>query len=179
MSKSTDNTGAQGGVLSVLRDSVRAYWQQRDARERRMLLLGLTVVVLGFVYGVLIDPALSGRAKLKAQIPQLRLQAARMDALAKQSTELSSLNAENIAPVSREMVESGLTRRSVKIQSISVNDDIVRLQLGTVAYGNLMEWLLEVQKTARLTVEDAKLTALPEPGMVEAVLTLKQQRNAS
>ena len=34
-------------------------------------------------------------------------------------------------------------------------------------YASVMEWLLEVQKAARLTVEEIKFTALTEPGSGE------------
>jgi len=99
-----------------------------------------------------------------------------MDVLALQSAQFNSLLTQNIEPISKESVESSLARRSIKTQTLSVSENIVRLQIPTVGYGTLMEWLLENQKVTRLTVEDAKLIALPELGQVSATLTLKQQR---
>jgi type II secretory pathway component PulM len=71
-----------------------------------------------------------------------------------------------------------LLRRGIKAQTLTSADDIVRLQVTSVAYVNIMEWLLEMQKAARLTVEEAKFTALTEVGQVGVVLTLKQQKSA-
>lgn len=169
----------QGTFLGFAKDSALAYWQQRDVRERRMLMAAFLVAVAAIIYSVLIDPAVSGRADLQKKIPQLRQQAAEMAVLSKQSAQLNNAMAENIPVITRETVEASLEHWAVKPQSLAVSDDIVRLQLSSIAYSGLMEWLLEMQKSARLTVEDARVTALPEAGMVSATLTLRQQRNAS
>lgn len=168
----------QGSFLSFARDSALAYWQQRDMRERRLLMLTSLVVLAAIVYSALIEPALSGRAGLQKQIPLLRQQVAEMAVLSKQSAQLNTAMAESIPAITREAVESSLVRWAVKPQALAVSEDTVRLQLPAIAYSGLMEWLLEMQKTARLTVEDARVTALPEPGMVSVTLTLRQQKNA-
>jgi general secretion pathway protein M len=177
----TDSTsaGAKGLPFAALTETWQGFWQQRDARERRMLTVGASVVAAALAYSVLFNPAWTGRAQLQKSIPQLRQQVAKMDAMSKQSAQLNNALAENIAPVTREVIEASLTRRSVKAQVLAVNDDIVRLQLNSIAYSSLMEWLLEEQKVMRLTVEEAHITGLPEAGMVSVSLTLKQQRNAS
>ena len=89
---------------------------------------------------------------------------------------LSKTLSEGVAPVSRELIESTLARRNIKTQSLSVSNEIVRFQVNVVAYSNMMEWLLEMQRAARLTVEEIRITALTEPGQVSVVVTLKQQR---
>ncbi len=168
----------QGSFLSFARDSALAYWQQRNARERRMLIISFLVVAAAIVYSLLIDPALSGRADLQKQIPQLRQQVAEMAVLSKQSAQLNTAMAENIPAITRETLETSLARWSAKAQTLAVSDDIVRVQLPSIAYSGLMEWLLEMQKSARLSVDEARVTSLPEPGMVSVSLTLRQQRNA-
>lgn len=175
---SSDHT-SQGLALAAVQDAWQGFWQQRDARERRMLTAGAAVVAVALVYGVLFSPAWSGRASLQKSIPLLRQQVAQMDVLSKQSAQLNGALSEVIVPVSRESIDTSLTRRSVKSQVLVVTDDVVRLQLESIAYSSLMEWLLEVQKTMRLTVEEARVTGLAESGMVSVTLTLKQQRNAS
>ncbi len=177
--KDTRSAEQQGTFLSFAKDSVLAYWQQRDMRERRLLLVAFLAVAGAIIYSVLIDPALSGRAELQKQVPQLRQQVAEMAELSKQSGQLNTSIAENIPAITRETVEASLVRWAVKPQTLTVSDDVVRVQLSSIAYSGLMEWLLEMQKSARLTVDDARVTALPETGMVSATLTLRQQRNAS
>ncbi len=162
---------------SMLVESLSLFWQQRVPRERWMLSLALLAIVCALIYVIGINPALSGKQSLQKAIPQLRQQVAEMDLMSKQSVQLGNAMSENIDTVSRESIETSLARRSIKAQNLSVNDDVVRFQISTVTYTNLMEWLLEAQKSTRLTVEEAKLAALPESGQVSVTITLKQQKN--
>ncbi|MBI3283677.1 MAG: type II secretion system protein M [Burkholderiales bacterium] len=155
------------------------YWQQRDQRERRMLSAAAAFIVLSLIYLLVLNPALSGRTQLQNKIPLLRQQVAEMAALSTQQAQLAASLSELVTPISREQVDTSLTRRGVKSQALAVSDDIVRLQILSVNYSDLMEWLVEMQKASRLTVEEARVTALPEKGQVSVSLTLKQQRNAS
>lgn len=157
---------------------IQNFWQQRDARERRLLSMAAAAIMLALIYLVLLNPALSGRAKLQEKIPQLRQQVAEMALLSTQQAQLAASLSDQVAPVSREQIDASLSSRGVKTQALAVSDDIVRLQIQSVNYGSLMEWLVEMQKAARLTVEEARVTALPESGQVSVSLTLKQQRNA-
>lgn len=153
------------------------FWQQREQRERKTLIAGALALALMLIYLLLLNPALSGRARLQEKIPQLRQQLAQMNVLSGQQAALAIGLAEQIPPISKEQLELALARRGVKAQSLAVTDGIVRLQISTVAYQSLMELLTELQKASRLTVEEARLAALPEVGMVSASLTLKQQKN--
>ena len=53
-----------------------AFWSARNARERKLLGIGSLVVIGGLFYGLLLDPAVSGRAQMQKQLPALREQAA-------------------------------------------------------------------------------------------------------
>ncbi|MEB0138343.1 MULTISPECIES: type II secretion system protein GspM [unclassified Undibacterium] len=157
----------------------RQFWQQRNGRERSLLMLAAGVIALALLYLVLLDPALAGRAKLQLQIPQLRQHVAEMSALSAQHTKLAAGLSQILDPVSREVLEKSLAARGIQTQNLSVSDDMVRLQITTVEYAQLMAWLVEMQKTAKLTVEEARLNALPESGQVNVNLTLKQQRSGT
>lgn len=163
---------------SMLIESFASFWQQRNAKERRLLSAATVLVLLALTYWIFISPALSNKAKLEVAIPQLRLQVSEMAALSGQYAQIATAMTENIEPVSREVLEASLLRKGIKTQSLTASDDIVRLQISSVAYSVMMEWILEMQKAARLTVEEAKLTALPEKGQVSVVLTMKQQKGA-
>jgi general secretion pathway protein M len=154
------------------------FWQQRDARERRWLSIGMVSILLALIYLIFINPALSNKAILEKAIPQLRQQVAEMAVMSSQYAKIASQMSSDVPPVTRESVEASLLRRGIKAQTLTSADDIVRLQVTSVAYVNIMEWLLEMQKAARLTVEDAKITGLTEVGQVGVVLTLKQQKSA-
>ena len=163
---------------SMIIESFATFWQQRNAKERRLLSIATVIILLALTYWMFINPALSNKAKLEVSIPQLRLQVSEMAAMSAQYAQIATAMTENIEPVSREVLEASLMRKGVKAQSLSATDDIVRVQIASVGYSVIMEWMLEMQKAARLTVEDAKLTALPEKGQVAVVLTMKQQKGA-
>lgn len=161
---------------SMILDGFTSFWQQRNAKERRLLSVATVLVLLAVIYWMFINPAMSNKAKLEVSIPQLRLQVSEMAAMSTQYAQIATAMTENIEPISREVLDASLMRKGIKTQSLSASDDIVRLQISSVAYSVIMEWILEMQKAARLTVEDAKLTALPEKGQVAVVLTMKQQK---
>ncbi|MFZ6861245.1 type II secretion system protein GspM [Undibacterium sp. Ji67W] len=152
------------------------FWNERDERERKILTSAAIVIVLALLYLIFLEPAISGRQKLQSQIPVLRQQVAEISALSGQQIKLAASLSQIVEPVTKELVEASLSARGIKTQSLSVTDEIVRIQVQSVAYANIMDWLLESQRASRLTVEEAKITALPESGQVSVVLMLKQQR---
>lgn len=164
---------------NMIAESFSTFWQQRNAKERRLLSAATITVTFALIYWIFVAPALSNKAKLQAAIPQLRQQVSEMAVLSGQYAQISTAMTENIEPITREVLEASLLRRGIKVQSLTASDDIVRLQVASAAYTSVMEWILEMQKAARLTVEDAKVTALPEKGQVGVVLTMKQQKGAS
>jgi general secretion pathway protein M len=163
---------------SMMLEAAASFWQQRDARERLWLSVGVASIFLAIVYLIFVNPALSNRANLEKKIPQLRLQVAEMAVMSGQYAKIAGEMTADVAPVTREVIESSLQRRGLKAQTLTTADDVVRLQITAASYSNLMEWLLEMQKAARLTVEEIKLTSLTEVGQVSVVLTLKQQKSA-
>ena len=151
-------------------------WNKRELRERRILIGVAILVLVSLVYLFAVQPAYTSIKNLENSTPSLKLQAATMTNMAAQYGDLSKTMAENIPTITRETVESTLARRNIKTQSLTVSNDIVRFQVNVVGYANLMEWILEMQKAARLTVNEVKLTALTEAGQVSAVVTLRQQK---
>ncbi|MDO8653631.1 MAG: type II secretion system protein GspM [Undibacterium sp.] len=164
---------------NVFIEMINIFWQQRNARERQFLAILTIVISVAVIYLIFVNPAISNRSKLETAIPQLRQQVSEMTAMSGQYAQIATAMTETIAPVTREVIEASLLRRGIKAQTLAASEEIVRLQVATVAYSNIMEWILEMQKAARLTVEEAKVTALPETGQVSVVLTLRQQRGAS
>lgn len=151
-------------------------WSKRELRERRILIGVAVLVLVSLVFLFAVQPAYTNIKDLENSTPALKLQAATMTNMAAQYGDLSKTMAENIPTITRETVESTLARRNIKTQSLTVSNDIVRFQVNVVGYANLMEWILEMQKAARLTVDEVKLTALNEVGQVSAVVTLRQQK---
>ncbi len=159
------------------RESAATFWNDRSAPERKQLLIISSVILLALLYLLLIDPALSGREQLRSSLPELRQKAAEMQQLSRDAVALSA----NVAPppplLSKAIMDTSLATRGLKPQSVVVNEEVVRIQLSSVSFAALVDWLGEVQKTVRLSVIDASITAQPASDTVNATLTLRQQKS--
>ena len=160
-----------------LKQSFTTFWNERNRREQNMLLVALVVVVFGLIYALLIDPAVSGRADLKNRLPALRQQAAEVQALAKQVATMDRKAAVSVPMPTRESVEASLARKGLQAQNLTLSGEMVRLQLNNASFASLADWLTEMQRTARLSVAEANITALEQIDRVNAVLSLRQQQS--
>lgn len=157
--------------------SLSEFWTARDTRERSMLTLGAGVVVLGLIYALLIDPALTGRDQLNKNLPVLRQQVAQLQALSVEATTFSGRPAPAVSIISRERIESALVGKGIKPLSVTLSGDQTTVQLAAVSFSATLDWLGEMQRTAQLSVVDANIVALAQPDMVNVTLVLRQQRN--
>lgn len=166
------------GRASGLQQAFSGFWNERNQRERRMLSLAAAVVVLGLLYALLIDPALSGRADLEKRLPAMRQQAAEVQALARQAANApaAATNTAPAPPMTRESLEASLSRKGIKAQNLSVTGELAKAQFSGVSFAALVDWLTELQGVPRISVLDANVEAQAQPDTVNATLTLRQQR---
>lgn len=167
---------------SGLKQSFSTFWNARNKRERNMLSIAAAVVVLGLLYVLLIDPALSGREALERRLPALRQQSAEVQALAKEAASSGAAGATANAntppppPITRERLEASLSEKGLKAQNLSLNGELARVQLAGVSFASTVEWLAELQRTSRVAVVDAVVEAQAQPDTVNATLSLRQQK---
>lgn len=160
--------------MQKLQASAQAFWQERTEQERRMLAIGGVVVGLGLFYGVLIDPALEGRAKLSKDLPLQRQQAAELQAMGRTAMELKARTPIQANPLSSDALNASLAANGLKAQSLSISGSLVRLELKGAPFAAVATWLDTVRRTDGLTAQDANVTATSTPGMVDAIFTLQQ-----
>jgi general secretion pathway protein M len=154
-------------------------WIARTEQERRFLGVGAALVLLALVYSILVAPALSGRARLRQDLPQLRQQQAQLQALALEAGELARAPQPQVVPMTRESLTASLAARSITPQSLSMTGEYAKLQLSAVSFANLVSWLDAQRREHRITVQDASITAEGAPGQVGASLTLHQDAGAA
>ena len=165
-------------TIAQYRERANALWLARTEQERRFLTVGGAVVLLALLYLILVDPAVEGRAALRRTLPQLRQQAAELQAMAQEAAALAQAPETHVVPLTRDAVNSSLTGRGLNPQSLSVTGEYIKLQLNNVAYAGLAAWLDEQRRANRVLVQDAVVTALPAAGQVDASLTLRQNTGA-
>jgi general secretion pathway protein M len=166
-------------TIAQYRARANALWIARTEQERRFLAVGGSVVLLAVLYLLLIDPAVSGRAQLQRSVPQLRLQAAELQAMAQEANSLAHATPVQVVPLTRESVAASLTGRSLNPQSLSVTAEYIKLQLNNASFANLTAWLDEQRRGNHVLVQDAVVTALPTAGQVDATLTLHQNNDGA
>jgi general secretion pathway protein M len=162
--------------VDAARAALSAFWNARNRREKNWLGVAAAATALAMFYGILIEPALSGRTTLSATLPLLRQQMAQMQAMSSEAASLSAADALTPGDVSKSGIDASLARKGLRAQSVAVTDDTVRLQLSRVAYPDLLMWLSDMQKDARLTLIDASFSASGDAGNVDARLTLQRLR---
>lgn len=155
-----------------------ALWLARTPQERRFLSIGGGVVLAALLYLILVAPAVEGRAALRRTLPQLRQQAAELQAMAQEARTLAQAPSTQVPVLSRDAVDASLRGRGLTPQSLSVTGEYIKLQLNNVPYAGLAAWLDEQRHTNRVLVQDAVVSALPAAGQVDAALTLRQNTGA-
>jgi general secretion pathway protein M len=161
-------------TFNQIREQVLVYWLARTEQERKFLSIGAAAVALALVYALFVGPALSGRAQLAKALPELRQQAAQLQALAQEATELARQPAAQPTPMTREALAASLAARSITAQTLAITGEYAKLQLNSVSFPNLVTWLDAQRRDAHITMVDASFVARPEAGMVDATLTLRQ-----
>lgn len=164
-------------TLNRSAQSLSEFWNARNTRERMLLAAAMAVMVLGLLYVLLIDPALSGRDQLNKSLPLQRQQVAQLQAMAREVAGLSAKAAPSVAPMSKESIDAALARKGLKAQTVALTGDVARVQLSSVSFAGVIDWLDDMQKTALVSVVEANVVALAQPDMVNATLTLRQQKS--
>ena len=167
---------SQPSLFSQLKLSFAEFWSVREARERNMLIIALLVILLSLVYAVLIAPAINGREILHKKLPALREQVTQMQSLSKLAASYGEQMPPTVGAISKESLEIALARNGLKPQSVTVAGDFIQLQLTDVSFTNTLNWLEEMQKSARVSVSEASIIALSQPDKVDVKLTLQQHR---
>lgn len=167
------------GQISGLRERATAYWIARTEQERKFLMVGGLVALLALFYLVLLEPAIEGREQLRRSLPELRQQAAQLEALAGEARAVASEPAPAIAPVTQAALAASMSARGLNPASLSVSGEYTKVQLNNVSFANLMAWLDAQRRESRLMVQDAQFSAQTALGQVDATLTLRQSGPAS
>ncbi|MBI3903321.1 MAG: type II secretion system protein M [Nitrosomonadales bacterium] len=152
-------------------------WDGRDVRERRMLGFAALILLPLLAWSLLWQPAHVATAKLRAEVPAMRAQAAHLRAQAEEAAALhhSALPAVLDARALKTAVEESATRHGMH-DALSTLDaqepNAVRVTLASVAYTQWLDWSRTLQREQHLRVDSANIVALPQTGMVKINATL-------
>jgi len=148
-----------------------ALWRSRPERERRMISTGAAIVAILLVFALVWLPLQRSRARLAAELPPLR---ASIAALQREADEVKRLKAVpptvtgNPAPLAALATQQPLAGAQLNVP----DGKHVHVIAPDVGFTRLLDWLVTVQSTHGLRVENARIEALDAAGRVRADLTL-------
>ena len=156
-----------------LHQRITAAWQRLRLRERRLLMLGSTSLVVLLCWFWVIDPAIKTRKKMQQQLPELRTQSVQLRALAQEVAALPSA-----APVtqslSREALERSLMDSGLKAEQITLSDGRFMLSFSDVPFSTLTDFLQKAQREQQLVITEATMSARDRIDRVDAKLSLQR-----
>lgn len=160
-------------TLNAYRAHAAAWWSARTEQEQRMLSIGGAVVALGLVWGVLVDPALSGSDKLRRQLPLLNQQVAELQALAGEAAQLAANPPVQPQPLSKDGVAARLQASGLTPHNLAVTGDYIKVEFKGVPFAGLVTWLDAMRREQRVALQEGQVTQQGPAGQVDANLTLR------
>jgi len=157
-----------------MRAKLRTLWQSRAPRERVVIaVLAVLAGVASYVW--LVQAADRAHTRLRASVPSLRAQAARLE---QQAGDLERLRSAPPAAASktdlRTLVQAqagaaGLSRALVRIDAPDANQVVV--VFGAVAFADWLNWVAGLT-AQQVRLEVCRVEALSTPGLVSVTATL-------
>ena len=153
---------------------LRALWQSRAPRERVVIaVLAVLAGVASYVW--LVQAADRAHTRLRASVPALRAQAARLE---QQAGDFERLRSAPPAAASktdlRTLVQAqagaaGLSRALVRIDAPDANQVVV--VFGAVAFADWLNWIAGLT-AQQVRLDVCRVEALSTPGLVSVTATL-------
>ena len=160
-------------------DAIKAFWNEREPREKTVLSLLALVVAIALVFLLLIEPATSGISRLERGLPQARKQAAQLEALL---AEVKSLKARaQVATVSgqeaRGAIEKSLAAAGLKATRIvPLSDGDLQLTFANVPYATWAGWVATTERELGARTTSVVANGNATPGNVDVELALRLVR---
>lgn len=153
------------------------WWGGLQARERRVLGIGGTLLVLVLVWLLAFEPAWNGRRKLAAELPSLRGQLAKMEGLAGEARRLSgqASQATDSPQQLKVALERSIDAAGLKgaMSQLTVAGDLIDLRFKDVSFAAWLAWFDTALRETRLRAVDVAIDRETTPGRVGVRLTLE------
>ncbi|MBA3581943.1 MAG: type II secretion system protein M [Gammaproteobacteria bacterium] len=161
-------------IFSQLKQNVLDWFNGLEAREQRMLTIGVPIALVIFIYLIIIDPLITGISDLRAQTTKLKQDIAWMQRAASQVQQLNSeaqyRNRSLMSSVDQQLTQQQLKPALQKIEADGENG--ARIWLNNVPFDQMVRALGVLKQQDHIVVKSAFIKPLPEPGRVEARINL-------
>jgi general secretion pathway protein M len=164
-------------VIPLWFEPLRSRWHLLQPRERVILAGGAVVALFLLGYALIWAPLQRDLTRLRASVPQARLQLKSMQAQAQQIARLRNSkrvrtdSASLLTQLDRSAQQRGLRQYITRMEP--EGQDAVRVALDRVSFNTLIAWLADVQQQSGVRLDTATITAHTDAGIVSARLLLR------
>jgi general secretion pathway protein M len=149
--------------------AARGRWNALAVRERWLLALAALVILALFLDQLAISPALRGIARLERELPQRRVQLARIDAMSDQFSQLAAKAAAPSATPLRGELERAIKASGISAELLPGGDGTAQeLRVSSIQVTRLLVWIADTQRDLRVRASSLELERTKTPEMVSA-----------
>ncbi|CAM4050891.1 type II secretion system protein GspM [Kerstersia similis] len=173
-------------------ERLRAWWSQREPRERKLLQIGGTAVALALIWIIGIKPALSTIEQTAQRLPQLQATALKVDAVIREAQALrrgqsGSIPAAELTPALQSSLQRAGLSELATLREAEAGFDGARqweVMVDNASAGRVIEWLADVPALLHVQVRSLDLSRTridgrDRPGSVSGKIILAApQENA-
>ena len=160
-------------------DSIKNFWNERAPREKLVLALLALVIGIAILFLALIEPAITGAARLERALPQARQQKAQLETLLAEVQQLKARA--QVATVSaqeaRGAIEKSLAAAGLKATRIvPLSDGDLQITFNNVPFAAWATWVATTERELGARTTSVSAVALQAPGQVDVDLALRLAR---
>ncbi|MHB1677367.1 MAG: type II secretion system protein M [Sulfuriferula sp.] len=159
-----------------MKNSLNAFWQARNDREKKVLIVCGIILLAAFLYAYVWRPGEQARMRLREILPQLRAKVARMHEQANEIRMLrKSAPTQDAKGSLKSEIEASALRHKLhdRISLLNIdNAGKAHLSLDAVSFEAWIRWLDALQRENHLRLEASHIQTLTDPGMVKVNATL-------
>lgn len=152
-----------------MNSQLKQYWRARSVREQQILGVGGALVILALLGLYVIAPMNKERLRMRTALPELRIEAAALDAAAVEAARLKPLINNLPTQDMRSILRESAAAMQLDGGALSIQQDTpgrVRIAMNRVPFDRFAAWIDALQRSHKLRLSSASIRALPEPGMV-------------
>ena len=159
---------------------MRSWWATIQPREQRALIIGMLAIIFAFGYLFLFEPLSLAREQAGNRVQSQRALFVHLQQVAQEAATLQGQGGAMVRPnkgkrsilaaVDQSSRSAGI-KSSIKRLTPEGNDR-VRLWLEKASFDYLMRWLIGMNQSDGLVVDNINITPEDEPGRVRVNLTL-------